>query len=1004
MRALAGASLAWIAAASGGAQTAPLPSATPSDAEKIVELSPFVITSGEEKGYVATSSLAGSRMKTELKDIASQIDVLTPEFLADIGARNIADAVVYSSNFGAPNDQNIGPNDGVAGTSARTEGRARGMDQATVSSDFFPTNLPTDFYNVERLNLAYGAQSILFGLGNAGGVLDTATKRAQFRNFGSVELRADSWDSTRAILDLNRQIVPRRLALRVVGLEGDDRQFTAGGRNRQERYYGALTFQPFKATTVRVTYEHIDQEQRGATNYVSYDFVTPWVAAGRPLFDNSTGNGSIAASNPLFSRNTNALRTMVYGTDALSTLPWNGTALTLGPHQVPGIVDPRRSSLLNNSIYPTDTDPRVRARLNEVEGKIVRAFVEHRFTPDFHVELAGNFEQRDDRGGGTFDNGESIEIRADPNRYLPGGTAARPQTALNPNAGRLYIEAFPHGMRSFDETKEVRLTGAYEFDAAKKLGASRGWLGRHRFALLWSARQDISRSQEDRGMVVGETPFTTGDKLNNSRLLRVRYYLDSPSDANDRGNRQARAYPGTGLHGPWNLVDATTGTAYQAALFDNPDGHFYVPVGAKLTDETQMIGWQSYLLKERVVGFVGLRRDDVKTYGLRAEDLERQDFRTPGDRAGLYRSFEATRFGSTPEAQAATVMRTYGIVVHPLRWVSLFYNRSENTSLPPGKLDPFGAQLPGVSSNGFDWGARFSLLNDRVSLRLNVYEDNQTDFWSNPFQGLRDQGAVIENRLRGDDRPAGIGPVAASTFDPIANPVSLYRSVSEKSTEGVDAVMVANLTRQWDLRMTVGKQNNVVVSRSKAWVEWINQRLPTWREAGGLGWDKVTVSSNDNRTIEQYYNQQILTEITSLQLATGTQRFRQREWRANLFTNYRFEGGWRKGLSLGGGVRWWGPGNTGNGGQLVPGLTTPIVDTKVLHRDARSQTFVDLVAAYRRPFTWGNRKLGWRVQVNVRNVFDYDELEVARSDYAGAAYEFLRVSPRQVSVTTTLTF
>ena len=119
-----------------------------------IELSPFVINSSEEVGYVATSSLADSRMKTELKDIASQIDVLTPEFLSDIGARNISEAVVYSSNFGATFDQNIGPNDGVAGASSRTEGRARGMDQATVSSDFFPTNLPTDFYNVERLKLA----------------------------------------------------------------------------------------------------------------------------------------------------------------------------------------------------------------------------------------------------------------------------------------------------------------------------------------------------------------------------------------------------------------------------------------------------------------------------------------------------------------------------------------------------------------------------------------------------------------------------------------------------------------------------------------------------------------------------------------------------------------------------------------------------------------------------------------------------------------------------------
>jgi outer membrane receptor protein involved in Fe transport len=65
---------------------------------------------------------------------------------------------------------------------------------------------------------------------------------------------------------------------------------------------------------------------------------------------------------------------------------------------------------------------------------------------------------------------------------------------------------------------------------------------------------------------------------------------------------------------------------------------------------------------------------------------------------------------------------------------------------------------------------------------------------------------------------------------------------------------------------------------------------------------------------------------------------------------------------------------------------------------------VDVVAAYRRPFAIGNHKLGWRVQLNVRNVFDYDDLEVARSDYSGRPFEFLRVSPRQVSVTTALTF
>lgn len=978
------------------AQTLPPPTG------ETIKLSPFLVEAGDEVGYVATSSLAGSRVKTELKDIASQIDVLTPEFLNDIGAQNIADAVLYSSNFGGPNDQNINANDGVGST--RLESRARGMDQATLSSDFFATNLPSDFYNVERLNLAYGAQSVLFGLGNAGGVLDSATKRALMKNSGAAEWRIDSWDSSRVMLDVNRQLVPGRLALRLVGLESDGRHFTAGGRNHQQRLFATSTYRPFKSTTVRVSYEHLDQTVQTATNYVSYDFVSPWFAAGRPLFDNARGNAAIGAANPLFSANSNNLRVLAYGAAAGSLQAWNGSALTLGPHQLPGVIDPRRPSLTDNSIFPVEVDPRVRARQNEIGGSIVRAFVEQKITADLFVELGANFERRRELSGGPFNNVESIEIRADPNRYFPGGTAARPQTVLNPNAGKLYLETFPHGTRSFDETRELRLTAAYEFDAARRLGAARGWLGRHRLALLGSLRQDISKSQDARAMVVGDTPFTTGDKLNNSRLLRTRYYLDSPSDAGSRGDYQAGPVPGTGIFGPWSLTDPATGTPYQVAFFDNPDGQYYVPVGAKLEDETMMAAWQGFFFRNRLTTFVGLRRDTVKTFGLVAEDLLRQDQLVRGDGRGLYRPYEDTRFASAPEAEAATVMGTYGVVVHALPWLSVFYNRSENTSLPPGKLDPWGAQLPGVSSHGFDWGVRFSLLRDRVALRLNAYEDNQTDFWSNPFQALRDSAATIERRLRGDDRPAGIGPVSAGTFDPIKYPTSLYRSVSEKTSTGGDAVLVANLTPQWDLRLTVGHQRNLVLSRSKAWIDWIGQRLPVWQDAGGLGWDRVTVSSSDNRTIRRFYEEAIVTEIASLQTAVGTQRFREREWRSNFFTNYRFVSGWRKGLSLGGGVRWWGPANTGNGGILLPGIATPVVDPRILYRNAPGQTFVDLVAAYRRPFTVGRTKLAWRVQVNIRNVFDEDELEAARSDYAGRAFEFLRVAPRQLSLTSGLSF
>lgn len=959
--------------------------------EPLVTLSPFQVTASDESGYVATSSLVGSRVNTELKDVASQIDVLTLEFLQDIGADSIADALVYSSNFGGPDDQNIGANDGVANISL--EGRARGMDAATVSTDFYATNLPVDFYNIERLNLAYGAQSVLFGLGNAGGVLDSSTKRARMRNRASAEVKFDSWGSRRAEIDLNRVLVADKLALRLVGLDSKAEQFTEGGFTDSLRGFGAVTYRPFENTTIRASYEHVDVSARRATNYLSYDFVTPWIYAGRPLFDNSRGNTSIAATHPLLARNTNALRVLAYGSGGTSFRPWNGSAATKGPHQLPGVVDQGALSLIDSSIYPTELDPRVSSRQNDITGRQLRVAVEQRFSQDFYVELGFNHEERDELAGGTFDNAESLNIRVDPNQYLPGGTAAAPSTTLNPNAGKLYIESFPHGAIRYDLTKELRLTGFYEFDARKRLGEGRRWLGRHRLATLLSTREDRSESQEDRAIVVGNASFATGDMLNNSRQMRVRYYLDSPNDSG--GHSQATAVPGAGMYGPWIVTDPATNTPVTYALFDNPDGSGFAPIGTKIKVATAMAALQSFFWQDRFNVFVGLRQDRVKTFYFDDASSTRRDMNAMGDQLGLFPDLGAARYTADPAAVKNSVMRTYGAVFHALPWASLFYNTSENTSLPPGRFGPRGNALEGTGSDGYDYGVRFSLLKERISVRLNFYKDNQKGFWNNPFNQLRNFSADIEQRLRGSDRPAGIGQVPASTFDPIANPLALYRSLSDKTTEGLDLVLVANLTPNWTLRATVGRQENLLKSRGQEWIAWIEDRLPVWQDAGGLGWDNVTISSTDARTLHEYYDQLIVPQATAQNLSIGTLRFREREWRANAFTNYRFTRGALKGLNLGGGIRWWGDGMTGHGALVVPGLATPVDDVSILYKNAKAQTFVDLLVGYRRKLSLFSHNTLLTLQVNIRNLLDEDDLEVTRTNRSDVDYEYVRVSPRR---------
>ena len=64
---------------------------------EIYELSPFAVDASEDTGYRATNTLAGTRIKTDLRDVASSISVYTKEFLDDIGASDTVDLLVYST-------------------------------------------------------------------------------------------------------------------------------------------------------------------------------------------------------------------------------------------------------------------------------------------------------------------------------------------------------------------------------------------------------------------------------------------------------------------------------------------------------------------------------------------------------------------------------------------------------------------------------------------------------------------------------------------------------------------------------------------------------------------------------------------------------------------------------------------------------------------------------------------------------------------------------------------
>ncbi len=969
-------------------------------AEEAIELSPFITTASSEKGYVATSSLAGSRVNTDLKDIAAQIDVMTPEFLNDIGATTIDEAVAFSTNNGGPNEQNTGANGGI--TTTRAVGRARGFDAITPSADFYATNLPSDFYNVERLTIANGPQSILFGLGNAGGAIDTSTKRALMRHRNEISFRTDNNGSLRTTVDFNREILPRQLALRIAAVGNDGKGYVEDAYNRQKRVFGTVTWKPAGNTTIRISAETIGQRASNASNYLSQDFVTPWVAAGSPLYDNSAGNGSITATAfPLLNKNTNALRVVAYGTADSSVLTWSGSGLTRGPHQLAGVEDTRVGSLIDNAVYPTDRDVRVGGRLNRLYGKLLRGAIEQRITNDLFVEFGFNYESVSELRGGPFDLAEAINIFADPNRYLPGGTAASRQTALNPNVGRLYIESYPSGSEERNLTKEFRFTTSYQYDFAKHFSSLARLLGRHRLAGLVSWRVDEDRSQGTRAMAMGSPSWVTGDLLNNSRFVRSRFYLDPAN-----GSYTARAFPGGsgdgGWFGPWTLTDTARTESFQATMFDHPAGRQTATGGTRKDIDTFMLALQSFFFHDRLNIFAGRRLDQFRSFAIAPEFLVRGDQLAPGDQRGLYAPLAQTHFDSTAAIDDEGTTVSYGGVFHATRWLSVFASKSDNTALPPGFLDPDNKPLPGIFSDGYDFGFRVSLRQDAISMRVNFYKEHQHALIGDA-QDVRVASATIEQRLRGSDRPAGIADVPADGFDPVGRG-NVYRSIEDKIGRGMDVTLVAKITNNWDARLAVGRQQTRVFNKGLDSAAWVARRLPVWQGFGGLGWDRVAISTSDPRTVHEFYDQEVAAQILTNELRNNLPRFRQREWRASLFTNYRVAEGRLKGCNVGGGVRWLEkPGSTGYYQRPFPDGTTGDDVTRPIPGFA--QTAVDLLAGYGgKTKYFGGRQLGWRVQLNVRNLLDAHDIEPIRSNHSGVGLQWGRVEPRQILLSTSFTF
>jgi hypothetical protein len=169
----------------------------------------------------------------------------------------------------------------------------------------------------------------------------------------------NSEDSKRSAINLNLPLVKGKLAMRVAAVSEEAVTHVKPNLDRQDRYYGVVTAQPFANTTISLHGEKVNRFSNRAPRVMPVDAVSLWENASRvtgsgytsdrPLFDNrvtgavNPGGFTVGnlANSPVFARQ-GLPAVMLFGAGALTGnfQSWNNSVEAREPQNIPTATPP----------------------------------------------------------------------------------------------------------------------------------------------------------------------------------------------------------------------------------------------------------------------------------------------------------------------------------------------------------------------------------------------------------------------------------------------------------------------------------------------------------------------------------------------------------------------------------------------------------------------------------------------------------------------------------------
>lgn len=255
----------------------PLPSDKKDDSPLL--LSPFEVQSERDDGYKATNALSGTRFSTNLLDLPKPVDVITSEFIADIGANDMYEALRYAGGVevnSAPGQDDItGGNFAVRGISVQTTTYRNGYRSFGI----------VDPLTVERVEIIKGPSSVFSGTIEPGGTINTITKKPARTSSQFAKVSYGSFNRFRSeVMATGPVDSAKRLAYRAAWAhENHGSPYDFAGRRRGV-YALALDYRATERTTVTFDASYTENFVRPSARiaYFNSTLINPTIVGLEP--------------------------------------------------------------------------------------------------------------------------------------------------------------------------------------------------------------------------------------------------------------------------------------------------------------------------------------------------------------------------------------------------------------------------------------------------------------------------------------------------------------------------------------------------------------------------------------------------------------------------------------------------------------------------------------------------------------------------------------------------